>query len=49
MMPTPYLLSGAAITAGPPISRQTILVVEDEAAIAETIVYALRTEGFEPL
>jgi len=29
--------------------RQTILVVEDEAAIAETIVYALRTEGFEPL
>lgn len=32
----------------PPL-RQTILVVEDEAAIAETIVYALRTEGFEPL
>ena len=29
--------------------RQTILVVEDETAIAETIVYALRTEGFEPL
>jgi two-component system catabolic regulation response regulator CreB len=29
--------------------RLTILVVEDEAAIAETIVYALRTEGFEPL
>lgn len=29
--------------------RQTILVVEDESAIAETIVYALRTEGFEPL
>lgn len=29
--------------------RQTILVVEDEASIAETIVYALRTEGFEPL
>ncbi|MDP2138253.1 MAG: two-component system response regulator CreB [Candidatus Didemnitutus sp.] len=25
---------------------QTILVVEDEAAIAETIVYALQTEGF---
>lgn len=30
-------------------TRQTILVVEDEASIAETIVYALRTEGFEPL
>lgn len=29
--------------------RQTILVVEDEAAIAETIVYALQTEGFTPL
>jgi two-component system catabolic regulation response regulator CreB len=26
--------------------RQTILVVEDESAIADTIVYALRTEGF---
>jgi len=32
----------------PPL-RQTILVVEDEAAIAETIIYALRTEGFDPL
>lgn len=32
-----------------PLSRQTILVVEDEAAIAETIVYALRTEGFAPV
>lgn len=29
--------------------RQVILVVEDEAAIAETILYALRTEGFEPI
>lgn len=29
--------------------RQTILVVEDEAAIAETIVYALQTEGFDAL
>jgi two-component system catabolic regulation response regulator CreB len=32
-----------------PAPRQTILVVEDEAAIAETILYALRTEGFVPL
>lgn len=29
--------------------RQTILVVEDEASIAETIVYALQTEGFVAL
>ncbi len=29
--------------------HQLILVVEDEAAIAETIVYALQTEGFTPL
>lgn len=29
--------------------RKTILVVEDEAAIAETITYALLTEGFAPL
>lgn len=27
---------------------QAVLVVEDEAPIAETIVYALQTEGFEP-
>jgi DNA-binding response OmpR family regulator len=26
-----------------------ILVIEDEPAIAETITYALSTEGFEPL
>ena len=32
-----------------PPTRQTILVVEDEASIAETIVYALQTEGFTPL
>ena len=32
-----------------PSARQTVLVVEDEQAIAETIVYALRTEGFEPV
>ncbi len=29
--------------------RQTILVVEDEQAIAETITYALQTEGFAPV
>jgi two-component system catabolic regulation response regulator CreB len=28
---------------------QRILVVEDEPAIADTIVYALQTDGFEPL
>jgi len=28
---------------------KTILVVEDEAAIAETITYALQTEGFTPV
>jgi len=27
-------------------ARQTILVVEDEASIADTILYALKTEGF---
>lgn len=32
-----------------PAARQTILVVEDEAAIAETITYALSTEGFAPV
>ena len=32
-----------------PAVPQTILVVEDEAAIAETIVYALQTEGFTPV
>ena len=31
------------------MTRQTILVVEDEPPIAETIVYALQTEGFAPL
>ena len=29
--------------------RQTILVVEDEQSIAETITYALQTEGFATL
>ncbi len=29
--------------------RSTILVVEDESAIADTIVYALKTEGFVPV
>ena len=32
-----------------PPQRQTILVVEDEAAIAENIVYALQTEGYLPI
>ena len=32
-----------------PSARQNILVVEDEAAIAETITYALQTEGFVPV
>jgi two-component system, OmpR family, catabolic regulation response regulator CreB len=31
-----------------PATALTILVVEDEASIAETIVYALKTEGFDP-
>jgi DNA-binding response OmpR family regulator len=26
--------------------RQTILVVEDESSIAETVTYALKTEGY---
>jgi two-component system catabolic regulation response regulator CreB len=30
-------------------ARPTILVVEDESAIAETIIYALQTEGFAPV
>ena len=30
------------------MSRQSILVVEDEPAIADTIVYALASDGFEP-
>jgi two-component system catabolic regulation response regulator CreB len=30
-------------------AHQTILVVEDEQAIAETIIYALKTEGFVPV
>ncbi len=31
------------------VTRQTILVVEDEQSIAETITYALQTEGFAPV
>ena len=27
--------------------KRKILIVEDEASIAETIVYALQTEGFD--
>jgi two-component system, OmpR family, catabolic regulation response regulator CreB len=33
---------------GPMSVELTILVVEDEASIAETIVYALKTEGLDP-
>ncbi|MFC1851211.1 two-component system response regulator CreB [candidate division CSSED10-310 bacterium] len=29
--------------------RQKILIIEDEPAIADTITYALQTEGFEPI
>jgi two-component system catabolic regulation response regulator CreB len=32
-----------------PAARQIILLVEDEPPIAETIIYALQTEGFAPL
>lgn len=32
-----------------PPARQIILVVEDEASIAETITYVLQTEGFTPV
>lgn len=32
-----------------PSSRDVILVVEDEEPIAETIMYALETEGFQPV
>jgi two-component system, OmpR family, catabolic regulation response regulator CreB len=32
-----------------PAARQTILIVEDEPPIAETMVYALQTEGFAAL
>ncbi|MBE2213679.1 MAG: two-component system response regulator CreB [Opitutaceae bacterium] len=34
--------------AAPTVERPPILVVEDEPAIADTILYALRTEGFDP-
>ena len=29
--------------------KQRILIVEDEPGIADTLQYALRTEGFEPV
>lgn len=32
-----------------PTPRPTVLIVEDERAIADTLVYALRTDGFEPV
>ena len=47
----PALAAGTAIrhNAGMPNGgRPSILVVEDERAIADTVVYALRTEGFSP-
>ena len=28
---------------------QRILIIEDEPSVAENLVYALRTEGFEPV
>lgn len=31
------------------MARAQILIVEDEPGIADTLSYALRTEGFEPL
>ena len=31
------------------MSNNNILIVEDEPAIADTLIYALRTEGFEPV
>ena len=31
------------------MSNSNILIVEDEPAIADTLIYALRTEGFEPV
>ncbi len=30
-------------------TKPTVLIVEDESGIADTLQYALRTEGFEPL
>jgi two-component system catabolic regulation response regulator CreB len=46
----PCLRVAAAAQRHPmPSVPQTILVVEDEAPIAETIVYALQTEGYEPV
>src|SRR5690242_10714835 len=32
-----------------PVARQSILIVEDEKVIADTIDYALKTEGFVPV
>ncbi|MEO5957936.1 MAG: response regulator, partial [Opitutaceae bacterium] len=31
-----------------PVLPRSILIVEDEPAIADTLVYALKTEGFAP-
>lgn len=42
-------MRGSRENGGVTQSRPTILVVEDEPAIADAVVYALRTDGFEPV
>jgi two-component system catabolic regulation response regulator CreB len=42
------LRPAASLSAPEPPMRPRILVVEDEPAIADTIVYALSTDGFDP-
>ncbi|WP_442890252.1 two-component system response regulator CreB [Congregicoccus parvus] len=42
-------MASPAHTAPSVAPRPAVLIVEDEPAIADTIVYALRTEGFEPV
>lgn len=41
--------AGSGREGGVSTGPQTVLVVEDEAGIAETVTYALRTEGFRPI
>jgi two-component system catabolic regulation response regulator CreB len=43
------LRTAASLSASRLLMRPRILVVEDEPAIADTIVYALSTDGFDPL